>query len=350
MRQAPPDVSVLIPTHQRPEKVSACVAALASQTLGPGRSEVLVGIDGEPGARATLDAVRAAWTAHAGAGRDHELRAEVYPKGGQASVRNRLLNLARGTTLVFLNDDMRPEPGLLAAHLAAQRDQAKRPALVIGSAPWVVRTPDRLFDRLLRETSMVFFYDRMDAARDERERDWGFRHAWLLNLSAPADLVRSAGGFRVFPSTYGYEDDELAFRLAERFGTRVLYRPEAVAHHDHAMDPEDYLERERRLGFSAWGFAQEAPDCARAMFGRDVGSPEELAYAQDALERERVAAERVRGAFLGLAGMPASLLEGEHASALRTILYQHHLPLKRWCWRAGLLEAAGVGVPRARAA
>ena len=33
--------------------------------------------------------------------------------------------------------------------------------MVLGSAPWKVHEPDSLFDRLIRETSMVFFYDQM---------------------------------------------------------------------------------------------------------------------------------------------------------------------------------------------
>src|SRR5690606_7562160 len=137
----------------------------------------------------------------------------------------------------------------LAAHVAAHEEADRelgRPAMVVGAAPWKVHAPDRLFDRLLRETSMVFFYDRMNTpeARADRWRDWGFRHAWGLNVSARTDLVRDAGGMSVFPTTYGYEDDELAFRLHERHGTPVLYRPEARARHDHRMDPADYLRRE----------------------------------------------------------------------------------------------------------
>src|SRR5205814_9227455 len=136
----------------------------------------------------------------------------------------------------FLNDDMVPGPGLIAAHAQHQEERRERSALIIGDSPWAIHQPDRLFDRLLRETSMVFFYDVMRRDTDP-ERDWGFRHAWMLNLSAPADLVRAAGGLAVFPSRYGYEDDELAFRLSRRFGAAVLYRPDAVAVHDHRMGP-----------------------------------------------------------------------------------------------------------------
>ncbi len=192
------DLSVIIPTHRRAEKLAACVASLAGQELD-GSFEVLVGVDGpEDPPGSTRRAAILAWAG------DSRIHIEQCEKQGQAAVRNRLLGLARGTTLVFLNDDMIPAPGLLAAHLAAQRacESSGRSALVVGDAPWVVHEPDRLFDRLVRETSMVFFYDRMNQARDDRDRDWGFRHAWLLNLSAPAALVREVGGFTVFPSTY----------------------------------------------------------------------------------------------------------------------------------------------------
>lgn len=338
------DVSVIIPTRGRPEKLGACVAGLAGQTPGAGRFEVLVGVDG--GAESPEEAAAAEGAARAGWGGSGGLRVVACARGGQAQVRNALVERARGETLVFLNDDVRPEPGLLAAHVAAQRESGG--ALVVGAAPWVVGERDSLFARLVRETSMVFFYDRMDEALASgeagRDHDWGFRHAWLLNLSAPAELVRRAGGFAVFPETYGYEDDEFAFRCGRRFGTRVLYRPEAVARHDHPMTPGAYLERERRLGRAAWGFAGAAPECALAMFGRDVRSAEEVAYARAFVERERANAERVRPVFEALERVPADALpprDDPAGAMLVRALGQQHLMLKRWAWRAGLLEAAG---------
>lgn len=326
------DVTVLIPTHGRPAKLAACITALARQTLARERYEVLVGVDGpDDGAAA---AARQAWGAGAG------LTVVQCEKMGQAAVRNRLLAAARGRTLVFLNDDMVPEPGLLASHLGHQRAQedAGRPAMIVGDSPWRVHEPDQLFDRLVRETSMIFFYDKM---RDgPPDRDWGFRHAWMLNLSAPAAAVREAGGISVFPSTYGYEDDELAYRLGQRLGMPVLFRPDAVAVHDHRMDPADYLKRERALGFAAWGFAGRAPQCAAAMFGRDVRSREEIEYSRMFVARERATAERLAASFESLAHIPAAAVSGEHVGTIVRMLYEQHLLLKRWWWRTGLLEAA----------
>ncbi len=343
------DVSVLIPTFGRPDKVAACAQRLADQTLDIGRYEVLIGIDGgrddRAAARAVEDAVRTGWPAERAA----HLAVVGCPKVGQAAVRNTLLDRARGSTLVFLNDDMLPTPALLERHLQHQQDAAAKgaPALVVGASPWVVPEHDTLFDRLVRETSMVFFYDRMDEALGDgsadADHDWGFRHAWLLNLSAPAALVREVGAFSVFPSTYGYEDDELAFRCRERFGTRVLYRPDAAAHHDHRLTPGAYLDRERRLGFAAWGFAAMAPACAREMFGRDVRRDDEVAYSGEFVERERLNAERLRATFADFANLPGDAVpSGDHPAGLPIVraLAQQHLLLKRWEWRRGLLEAA----------
>lgn len=332
--------SVLIPTFNRPRAAAACVSALAREL--PRDAEVLVGIDGPDDG--TVASAADAWRSRGGS--PDRLRVEPGPRAGQASVRNRLLPLARGRTLLFLNDDMIPAPGMIDAHLDAQ-DRARaerRPALVIGDSPFVVPADDRLFDRLIRETSMIFFYDRMNSpeARREREagadRDWGFRHAWLLNLSAPAELVREAGGFTVFPSTYGYEDDELAFRLAERFGARVLYRPDARADHDHRYDPDPYLVREFKLGYAAIGFARTTPECARAMFGRDITSEAELDYARLYVANERAACARALDSFRTLARIPADAIAPERDDLVR-VIYQQHLPLKRWMWRAGLIAA-----------
>lgn len=326
------DVSVIIPTRGRAGKLAACLRGLDGQSLDRDRFEVLVGIDGDD-----EGASNAAAQARGGL----RLGVQAFSPRGQAAVRNALLKHARGRLLVFLNDDMRPAPGLLAAHLEAHA-RASRPAIVAGDSPWVVHQPDRLFDRLIRETSMVFFHPSMREAwsRGERDRDWGFRHAWLLNLSIHAAAVREVGGLTVFPSTYGYEDDELAFRIAARFGSPVLFEPLAVAEHDHRMEPGEYLLREENLGFAAWGFARTTPDCARAMFGRDLTSEEEIEYSRSYVEKEEKGAGRLEAAFQGLAGLPAGSVNGPYERSIIELIYGQHLLLKRWRWRRGHLRAA----------
>ncbi|MFM9995469.1 MAG: glycosyltransferase family 2 protein [Phycisphaerales bacterium] len=340
-------VSVIIPTYARAAKLAACVRALARQTFDPRRFEVLVSVDGPDAGEAA--AVRDA------AGGTIDATVLAGPRQGPAAARNRAIARARGSLLLLLNDDVIPAPDLIARHaethesLAAEavrtgRDGAIRPAMILGSAPWVVHRPDRLFDRLIRETSMVFFYDRMGGAEGASvapNRDWGFRHAWTLNLSVPTAVVREVGGFSESLPSACYEDLEWAWRVRERFGSPVLYRPAARVEHDHRYEPAAYLERERTLGADAFRLAAASPACARAVFGRDVDSPDELAYSRAFVERERAAAERLELSFLALADLPASAVDGPHAARLVTLIYEQHLLLKRWHWRRGLLEAAG---------
>ncbi len=387
------DLSVIIPSHQRAEKLFACLDALAHQTLEPDRYEVLVGLDG-------ADEV-SEWAAERAWGAVVERACDAEPHGGVAlaagglrivtcrrqgynGVRNELLGLASGRYLVSLNDDVLPDPEFLEAHLGAQdaAHEAGRPAIVAGYSPFRVHADDTLFDRLLRETSMVFFYDRMvgsgargpaldggpdapeadaferPAARGARDRDWGFRHCWGMNFSAPLAAVREAGAFTAFDLAYGYDDIELAYRLTRRFGMPVLFRPEARADHDHRYTPREVLDRERRLGRSAWLYAGRHPEFARAVFGRDIRAEAEVAYSREFVEREGGTAERLERSFLGLAEIPARAVdwsdaraipsrvgEGRYAARLVNLVYEQHLLLKRWWWRRGLLEAAGAVAP-----
>jgi len=242
--------------------------------------------------------------------------------------------------LLLLNDDVAAEPGLVRAHLRAHAER-ERPAMVLGASPWVIQTPDRLFDRLIRETSMVFFYDQMPphAGSTDPQHDWGFRHAWTLNLSVPTVVARAAGGFCEELPAAAFEDLEWAWRVQQGVGAPVLFRPDAVVHHEHRYEPADYLRREHRLGRDAWALARANPACGRDLFGREVRTTDEIEYSREFVDRERGTAVRLEREFLGLADLPADAVD--HPGVLR-LVYSQHLLLKRWHWRRGLLEAAGA--------
>lgn len=338
------DVSVLIPTRGRADKLCRCLAALAHQRSSL-HVEVVVGFDG-PDAASRAEAERA-WLA--AGGREEALRAIEYPHQGLINCRNQMIDEARGRVLISINDDVTPAPGFIAAHAQEQlsRLAAGRPAIIVGHSPYAVPARDSLLNRLVRSTPMVFFYDVMNTpeALADTERDWGFRHCFGLNFSAPMPMVREAGGFRRVECPYGYEDIELAFRLRERFALPVLYRPAALAEHDHSYEPADLIRREEALGRAAWCFALANPAFAQAVFGRDIASEAELGYSREFVSRERALVNRVRASFMTLGELPPDAVGSGHAQSLLTLIYQQHLPLKRWCWRKGLLEAAGAAVP-----
>ena len=247
--------------------------------------------------------------------------------------------------MISANDDVVPSPGFVAAHvrehdLAAARGTS---VLVSGASPFVVPHDDTLLDRLMRETSMVFFHDVMAryAGTDAASKDWGFRHCYGLNFSAPMGQVRERGGFAILPSIYGYEDIECAFRVHRRFGSPVLFRPEALAMHDHRFGAMEYAAREYKLGYAALGFARVCPECARETFGRDITATEERVYSESFVRRERGGASHAWLTFQKFERIPAGSLAGPHVDTLREAMYQQHLPMKRWLWRRGLLDAFG---------
>jgi GT2 family glycosyltransferase len=318
------DVSVVIPTRNRTERLAACLHALSEQDFPRERYETLVGVDGMDGGESAVFSAL-------------NLRGGVFPgdQRGPATTRNRVIRRARGRILLLLNDDVVPHPSLLGIHYE-EHLRCNQPAMILGDAPWAITQPDRLFDRLIRETSMVFFYDQMtgDASRD-RDRDWGFRHAWTLNLSAPAECAKSVGGFCEAMSRPVYEDLEFAWRLAQRVGIPVLYRPSAVVTHHHRYEPLEFLKRDIVLGHQAWRLAEVSPQCAMEMFGVEVRSDRETAYTREFLVRQANAARRTMPMFLRLAAMPASSVDGPYSADFIQLIYEQTLFVRRYLWRWG---------------
>lgn len=337
------DVSVIIPTFGRAEKLGRCVARLARQDFPRERFEVLVGVDGRS-EQETGDAVHEIAARAAGS-----VRCEVFQfdHAGPGVTRNRLIERANGKLILMLNDDVLAAPDLITRHVEAHEQlqssrhpSVRKSAMILGAAPWLVPADDSLFDRLSRETSMIFFYDRMDAALSRSEvgpdHDWGFRHAWTLNLSMPRAVFDHVGGFDTRLRFAMFEDLEFAYRARTIAGAPVLYRPAAIVEHDHRISVTDYLARERKLGLAAWELAGAAPNCAAEVFRRDIRSSAEIADCRAFIDRERDHAAQTRERMHTWQNTPANAVAASDLPAL----YESHLIAKRWEWRMGLLEAA----------
>jgi glycosyltransferase involved in cell wall biosynthesis len=349
-------ISVVIPTRGRPQRLATCLQRLARQSLPAHHYEVLVGFDGpdDPGDANHMGPGLAAQAWSQAGGDRANLKVVVCPRAGLAAVRNALLPFVQGRVLLSLNDDLLAEPQLLQRHVEAHDTLPAQlglapgsPLVVTGDSPWVVREHRTLFDAMLEGTSMIFFYHRMlgDGAPNTPANapgnplhDWGFRHAWGLNMSMPTSIVRRVGGFTQFPSWYGYEDNEIVFKVQERMGRcPVLFVPQARGWHDHAMTPREYLTREYKLGYAALGFTRTSPACSKEMFRRDLLCDEEISRCTTIATTSDSLARDLLPWFDGLATTPASLTNTTRESL--QLHYDKHLPLKRWAWNAGLHDA-----------
>jgi len=274
MSESTPELSVVIATHNRSEMLRRCLDSLREQIAEPGSFEVVVANDGSG------DDTAAVAESYEAPFRLHLLNLE---QGGQAAAQNKAIAAAEGERCLFLDDDMIASPQLIAAHLAAHRDDPM--TLAVGQ---LTQQPVDGHDPYAHA-----FARRWNARYDElaeRELDWA--DCYGGNLSAPRATLLEIGGFATdLPSS---EDLEVALRLT-RAGCTPRYLPDAHAVHDDQKPGATVLAHERRFGkFCAW-FVKQQPDTRRRLIGWfNDSTPREVALRRLLLAL-RIAPQRLVG-------------------------------------------------------
>jgi GT2 family glycosyltransferase len=233
-------VSVVIPTFNRRERLQRVLRALAEQTYR-GPVEVVVVSDGSTDGTDEFLASGSTPIPVVAASQENQ---------GPAAARNRAVELATGELLVFVDDDVVPVPGLVAAHVAAHQ-RLGPDVVVIG--PMLDPIDHRMSPWVRWEQAMLAKqYDAMIAGRYEATA----RQFYTGNASVARRHVLDAGGFDT--RFRRAEDVELAYRLSDR-GLRFAFEPAAEGLH--------YAERT----YSSWwatGYAYGRND---VVFARDGG-------------------------------------------------------------------------------
>ncbi|PZO65731.1 MAG: glycosyl transferase [Pseudoxanthomonas suwonensis] len=213
-----PQASIVIPVHGQIAHTLQCLRALADHPP-QATCEVIVVDDASPDD--TLQRLQ---------GIDG-LRVHARSRnGGFIAACNDGAALARGATLVFLNNDTIPQPGWLDALLQTFRQHPE--AGIVGAQ---LLYPD---GRLQEAGGLVF----SDGSASNRGRFHSpdappFTHLRTVDyvsgaaLAIPAALFRQLGGFDARYAPAYYEDTDLAFAIRAA-GYRVLYQPAARVIHD----------------------------------------------------------------------------------------------------------------------
>lgn len=324
-----PLVTFIIPTSRPPQQLFHCLDAIARLELDPRDVQVAAVFNGVLAPR------------DVGRSYPFQLEVESMAEPNISAAKNRALQRARGEWVFLINDDTYVQTDFVRMHLEMHR-RFGRPAMVLGRSIWRTWPDETVFDRLIAETSMIFFYDRLRSGHS-----YNFRHAWNLNLSLQRRYL-DAVQFDERLAPVNFDDIECAFRLERLFGLPVVYAADAVSLHDHRYTMDSYLSRESHLGAMAWRLWQCNRDCYRAIYGADLDRAY-LTYCRSFVERDGRLEESLE-LLRELTAEPAERLPtdaGERARHLR-LLYQAHLPLKRRAFRQGLL-AAVMTTERARA-
>lgn len=204
-------LSIIVPTFRRESYLPALFAAVADQIAHQPEAVELVLVDNAPEASA----------------RDipapNFVRYIHEPRTGVAQARNRGVAEARGSHLIFLDDDQRPASGWLRAFAAAARrgDRATFGAvepLFEADPPPTLRAPlDRIFSRRLPASPGAEVQSLRAYLGSGNSM---FAQATLALVNPPFDTSFDAGG----------EDVWLFRQLVDRHHIPMIWCPEALVH------------------------------------------------------------------------------------------------------------------------
>lgn len=224
-----PQLSVVVPTRDRPDRLGVCLAALERQTAP--QLEIVVVDDASRDARAVAEAVAAAPRARLvrGAGR------------GPAAARNAGVRAARAPVICFTDDDCEPDPGWAQALgrritegtcAAAGPTRNGRPGSVLAAAAQAIATH-------LAEATMDPASGRM-------------RFAPTSNLACRAEVCRSIPFDERYPLAAG-EDRDWCARLADA-GHSLVFEPAALVRHHQELSLTGFWRQQLRYGRGGYRF------------------------------------------------------------------------------------------------
>jgi GT2 family glycosyltransferase len=260
---APPVVSIVVPTFQRPDALTLTLERLMAVRYPMGRMEVIVVDDGpDPSTELAVSEFR-----------NRHIPVRYLPQAncGAARARNHGAEKATGDLLLFLDDDILVEPDHLERHLAAR--EGVPDAMVNGEWDFepalyaeLAGTPFGRFRLLVEEWVKSGIHK--DPLDDVRSRPTAVT---ACNLAVSSTTFKALGGFdETFPFA-GCEDQEFSMRAAARDASFIYDRSIRLLHNDRRSDLRSFCERQRRGALTAVHLASVAPsEFARPMIAENA--------------------------------------------------------------------------------
>jgi GT2 family glycosyltransferase len=215
--EIPPTASIVIPTRGRPDYLEVALASIAPQAAAHGAEVVVIDDAGESAAaRAQAERHGARYEPHAG-------------QRGLNVARNTGVARSSGELVVFVDDDVRVEPGWLEALLSAAREQ---PDVQIFTGPIRPRLEGRAPRSCGREGAPI---TALDLGDQDTER---VRYAWGANMTVRRAALERVGPFDVSLEHAG-DEQEWQDRLFADAAPRRPIRYVARAALEHRRTGED---------------------------------------------------------------------------------------------------------------
>jgi len=247
----PPQISLIMPCFNRAHGLRAVLDAYNRQ-LGEIPFELIAVDDGSTDGTYELLCSYAAERFALWAVRQEENR-------GPAAARNRGLELARGGLIVFVGDDIHPDPDFIERIAEAHHRHPEPEMAILGHIRWADKLPcNTLMEHIDGRGAQQFSYFYL---QDGQEYD--YRHFYTANISIKREMLDRVPHW--FDTSFPYaafEDAELAYRLS-RHGLRIRYCTRIRVQHDHYHTIWSFARRQRLSGHSAYRLIQLHPPTVR---------------------------------------------------------------------------------------
>jgi GT2 family glycosyltransferase len=214
-RGKPTFVSIIVPTHNRPQSLRHTLESLWELDYPDDKIEVIVLDDSSTAGDVVRDFEGT-----------HPIRfVDLPPRYGLQRARNLGISMARGEILCFLDDDVIVQRSWLVNLL---KDYGSEQVGGVGG-----RVASRSFDDFDRHGAKegTIGVTGHTYLRFKSPNRMEVKFLYGCNMSYRADVLRSAGGFNEQLGDFPYGDDqEIGFRLVNR-GIRLVYEPDACVIH-----------------------------------------------------------------------------------------------------------------------
>lgn len=227
--------SVIIPTHNRPEKLARLIDCLRQQDLTAKEYEIIV-VDDNSTPPVELQKTEL----------DPRTSVVRLSEAERSTARNTGARAALGEIVIFVDDDMTVEASFISEHLRFHKTYPG--ALVVGS----VRLPQHAL-----ETPFGRFRQRLEnsCVPDSGGPVLMDNFCTAANMSIAREWFLDINGFD--PAIISSEDQDFALRHTIR-GGKIAFAPRAAAiHWDESLDIRRYCNR------SEWGSRNMIPFCLR---------------------------------------------------------------------------------------
>lgn len=238
-----PFISIIIPTHDRPERISGCLRSLLS--IHYPQYEIII-VDNAPSTSATRDFIQQTY---------HDMPQVRYireDRPGVSWARNRGILAARGEILAFADDDMAVDRYWLAELVRAFNFTGNVMCVTGLIVPMELETPSQLlfeghlgsrgYDRSWAFTRHIF---------DKRKRHIHlYKVAWFgagASMAFNAAFLRSIGGFDLVLGSNGLVqsgEDIAAFFQVIMHGYKLVYEPASLGYH---LPRQEYTSLQKQI-------------------------------------------------------------------------------------------------------